>query len=223
MTRARRLPAGRWPTSTGVGGVVPAPALDLEASSPARTPTPRPGSVSPRQLAGLPLPGEQHRERPAVRRLGARRGFGPHLPAAQPGSGGGDDVSGHRRLRKASAGVDSARSTPGRLRRYAGDGPGLAPLPRGAVPRPGWTIEALVEGFDGDTPPGPRVHRPGRRSCIHLCGGQHRRSAPQQGPGLRPGPRCRRLCRRHPGPGRDDDLRCLGRRLVWGSSLPWAG
>ena len=31
----------------------------------------------------------------------------------------------------------------------------------GADPAQGVAIEALVEGFDGDTPPGPRVHRPG--------------------------------------------------------------
>jgi hypothetical protein len=30
----------------------------------------------------------------------------------------------------------------------------------GADPAQGVAIEALVEGFDGDTPPGPRVHRP---------------------------------------------------------------
>lgn len=147
---------------TGVGsGVVPAPSLDLEAFVAGEDADAPPGPVIE---SGQPV---AYRYR--VRNTGnvtlwglwvGDRALGTITCPRRTLAPGEQVVCAARRVAAAGpyastaeASAADASGTP------ASDGDLLHYL--GVSPEPSVDLEALVEGFDGDTPPGPRVRRPG--------------------------------------------------------------
>jgi len=146
---------------TGVGGVLPAPALDLEAFVTGEDADTAPGPVIE--------PGRWVAYRYRVRNTGNVTLWGlwvrdqalGNIACPQPALAPGEQVVCATR-RIAAAGQHSATADASAV-----DSAGTPASDRdllhyfGAPPTPGVDLEALVEGFDGDTAPGPRVRRPG--------------------------------------------------------------
>ena len=127
----------------------------------------------------------------AVGRLGARRGARAPSPARRAPCAPGEQMI-CLVPRTAEAGPQASAAEARGLRtppaREVTD-EDSAPLPRGGPGAGGGRSRPWWKGFDGDTPPGPRVRPAGGDDRLHLRGDQHRGAAPDRGAGHRRRPR----------------------------------